>query len=292
MQRHVVGTFGGALVLAGTAALIWIVPMAGKIDALASDLYFRQPSSDLGYGELELFVRDLRLAPWTLLVAGTAVLISLRLSAATRRRVLAITGLILLCSPVVMGEYVAYGDWVETALPTGYVVAVPTMQIALTASGLLALMLAARRVSGWHGAAIGIAVAIGPWMVGWYDETQWPWFVLSLPAYVGLMTAVAVAGEVVEGRTLRRIVVAGVVSALAYLPAAWMALFMNFALGAAALDLNGGHIDVDGLPIYLAGPLSAWMAVLTYLVAVNHWTIFIPKAEREAPIAAMAAPNP
>ena len=52
---------------------------------------------------------------------------------------------------------------------------------------------------------------------------------------------------------------------------------MGIGLGSVPLELNGGHIDYDGLPIFLAGPISAVIVALTVWGA--GWIVLPPETQ-------------
>src|SRR5262245_65300562 len=78
-RRRLTDALGASLVVAGCVAWAWVAPLQGSVDAAARATYadprYRE-SAALGYGELELLVLDLRLAPLLLIVAGLAVLVA------------------------------------------------------------------------------------------------------------------------------------------------------------------------------------------------------------------------
>lgn len=285
-------TLGSSLAVVGIVIWVWVVQLASPVDAAALRIYEGPMRDRLGYEELELLVRDLRLAPLTLLVAGAVIMRAARLRAGTTsepgalsdrgRRLVAITAIGLASSPVALQNFSGFGSPVDEMLPVGYPRSVMALESLLLAASLLALFVAARRLTVWHGAAAVATVSAGVGALNMGDTNSLLAMALASGGYVGLVTSAAVAGEMGRGGN-RRAVVAGVITAVTYLPVLFVSLFPAIFLGAPALELNGGGIGVDGLPIYLVGPLSAWMAVVVYLTAVNRWTVLLPKEQRKGP---------
>jgi hypothetical protein len=57
--------------------------------------------------------------------------------------------------------------------------------------------------------------------------------------------------------------------ALLYPAACYLAVVVGIGVGTLPLALNGGVVDYDGLPVFLAGPISAALPVLLYLVGTG-----------------------
>jgi hypothetical protein len=94
-------------------------------------------------------------------------------------------------------------------------------------------------------------------------------------------TAAAVAGERGAGhRTVA--VTAGL--ALLYPVAGYLAVLVGVGLGTLPLALNGGVIDHDGLPVFLAGPLSAALPVLLYLAGTGAFDTTVVVRDPDPPV--------
>ena len=171
------------------------------------------------------------------------------------RRLTVAVGLVLLCSPFPMEVYLDFDAAILEGLPSGYLVSVRVLQGLMLAAGAACLLLGAKRLTVLHAVA-AVAGGLGLFFAA-VESDVW-WQLASLCAVVALVTAAAVAGE---GSRPRRVAAAAILSGLLYLPFFWVCLLFQFGLGAVPLELNGGHIDYDGLPVFLSGPLSAVIVV-------------------------------
>ena len=176
------------------------------------------------------------------------------------RMVTTSVALVLLCSAFPMEVFLDFGDAVLDALPNGYEVAVPVLQGLVLLSGMVALLMAARRLTWLHPVACFLVLAELVALVSTRNATAG--MMLTFAAVV-TATAAAVAGE--RGRVWHPQVAIAAGGSLLYPVAGVMAFFVSFRLGAIPLALNGGEIDYDGLPVFLTGPLSAALPVLLYL---------------------------
>ena len=97
-----------------------------------------------------------------------------------------------------------------------------------------------------------------------------------------LVTAAAVAGD--HDRPLFvRPLGWGLAAAVTAPIVVVFAFGLNIGMGAAALELNGGHIDVDGLPMFLSGTLAAAVPVAIYLVTATRPDDDMRAGERARP---------
>ncbi|MET0523174.1 MAG: hypothetical protein ABWZ91_00105 [Nocardioides sp.] len=176
------------------------------------------------------------------------------------RRVTATIALVLLCSSLPMEVFLDFDAPVLDALPSGYLVAVPVLQGLALGSGMLALLLAARRLTWLH--AVASCMALAELAALLTTNASAAGMALTL-ALVVAATAAAVAGE--RGRVRCGAVALAACLALAYPVVGFFAFFFGFGIGTLPLALNGGVIDYDGLPVFLGGPLSAALPVLLYL---------------------------
>ena len=179
------------------------------------------------------------------------------------RHVLGVVGIVLLVSQLTLVGFLPIGDWAVDSLPRGYVWAVAALQLLLTLGGMAALVLAARRLTGWH-AGLG-AVAVAALLVPGQDRS----FLLAALTLILLTTAASIAGEDASSSRFGRPLGWGLVAAGTAPLVTILAFGLNIGLGAAALELNGGGIDVDGLPLFLSGPLAAVVPVALYLVTAG-----------------------
>jgi presenilin-like A22 family membrane protease len=69
-----------------------------------------------------------------------------------------------------------------------------------------------------------------------------------------------------DGCRPSRVVSAAVLCGLSYPFALWLSVMLGIYVGLAPLALNGGHVDYDGLPVFLTGPISA-----VFVVAFVAW---------------------
>jgi hypothetical protein len=175
------------------------------------------------------------------------------------RWVTATVALVLLCSAFPMEVFLDFDDAALAALPDRYLVAVPILEVLVLVSGMLALLMAARRLTWLHLvtaclvlAELAVLLASGASSAG----------LVVIVAVAVVATAAAVAGE--RGRVRHRAVALAGGLALLYPVAGYLAVFLAVGLGTLPLALNGGVIDYDGLPIFLAGPFSAGLPVLLY----------------------------
>ena len=84
-----------------------------------------------------------------------------------------------------------------------------------------------------------------------------------------LVTGAAVAGDYDRALFVRPLAW-GLAAAVTAPIVVVFAFGLNVGLGAAALELNGGHIDADGLPMFLSGTLAAAVPVAVYLVTATR----------------------
>lgn len=181
------------------------------------------------------------------------------------RRISASVGLVLLCSAFPMEVFLEFDASVLAALPEMYRVAVPVLETLLLVAGMLALLLAAPRLTWLHPVACLLATAelVAILSTGLVTSTG----LALLVAVIVAATAAAVAGE--RGRVRHRAVATAAGLALLYPMASFLAFVLGFSVGALPLTLNGGEVDYDGLPIFLAGPISASLPVLLYLAGTG-----------------------
>ncbi len=191
------------------------------------------------------------------------------------RRVTGTVALVLLCSAFPMEVFLDFNEPVLAALPDGYLVAVPVLEGLVLGSGMLALLMAARRLTWLHVLASCLVLAELAALLS--TGTSAAGLVLIL-AVVVVATAAAVAGE--RGRVRQRVVAVTAGLTLLYPVAGYVAVFFAVGLGTLPLALNGGVIDYDGLPIFLTGPLSAALPVLLYLAGSGALDITV--APRDA----------
>ncbi|MEJ7796109.1 MAG: hypothetical protein WKF50_11195 [Nocardioides sp.] len=172
--------------------------------------------------------------------------------------------LVLLCSAFPMEVFLDFGDPVLGALPDAYRVAVPVLEGLMLLSGMIALLMAARRLTWLHPVACFLVLAELVALISTGKSAAW--MMLTLAAVV-TATAAAVAGE--RGRVWHPAVAVTAGCALLYPGAVLFAILASFTLGGFPLALNGGEIDYDGLPVFLTGPLSAAFPVLLYLAGAG-----------------------
>lgn len=173
--------------------------------------------------------------------------------------------LVLLCSAFPMEVFLDFDGPVLGALPDAYRVSVPVLQGLVLLSGMIALLMAARRLTWLHPVACFLVLAELVALIS--AGTSAAWMVLTLAA-VMTATAAAVAGE--RGRVWHPAVAVTAGCALLLYPfAVLFAMLASFTLGGFPLALNGGEIDYDGLPVFLTGPLSAAFPVLLYLAGAG-----------------------
>jgi hypothetical protein len=169
---------------------------------------------------------------------------------------------------------------VLAALPVGYLVAVPVLEGLVLCSGLLALLMAAGRLTWLHPVACSLVLAELGVLVSTRAEAGGLVLVVA-SAVAG--TAAAVAGE--RGRVRHQAVAVTASLALLYPVAGYLAVLVGFGVGAFPLALNGGTIDYDGLPIFLAGPFSAAFPVLLYLAGTEAFGSTVEPRDRDDPSA-------
>ena len=180
------------------------------------------------------------------------------------RRITATVALVMLCSALMIEAFVDFDAPVVAALPGRYLDAVVILEALVLGSGAIALVLAARQRTWLHPVACLLAVAL--WVViratGFSPAALVLFMVLVVTA-----TVAAVAGE--RERVWSRAVAFTAGLALLYPFAAYMAVLAGIGVGAVPLALNGGAIEYDGLPMFMAGPLSAAYPVLLYMIATE-----------------------
>ena len=181
------------------------------------------------------------------------------------RRVTATVALVLLCSAFSMEVFLDFDAPVLAALPEGYRVAVPVLEALVLVAGMLALLLAARRLTWLHPVACLLAAAelAAILSTGVFTFTGLA-LIVAVPVSA---TAAAVAGE--RGRVRHRTVAFTAGLALLYPAACYLAVVVGIGVGTLPLALNGGVVDYDGLPVFLAGPISAALPVLLYLTCTG-----------------------
>ena len=189
------------------------------------------------------------------------------------RRLTTALGVVLLCSPLPMQVYVAFDASVLDALPGGYVAVVRVLQGLMLAAGTSCVLLGATRLTWLHVAAVvavagmGLLFAAPAMSLGWRGLG-------AVCVAVAVLTASIVAGA---GSSPLRVAVAAVFSGLSYPLVLAMSAMMGFGLGSVPLGLNGGHIDYDGLPIFLAGPISA--VIVAFTVWGAGWIVLPPEPQ-------------
>jgi hypothetical protein len=176
------------------------------------------------------------------------------------RMVTASVALVLLCSAFPMELFLDFDGRVLGGLPDGYLRAVPVLEGVLLVSGMIALLLAARRLTWLHAVAAVLALTELVALVS--TEKSAALMVLIWVAVV-VATGAAVAGE--RGRVWHRAVPVAASLALLYPVSCYLSLFFSASFGGLPLELNGGEIDYDGVPVFLTGPFSAVLPVLLYL---------------------------
>ncbi len=176
------------------------------------------------------------------------------------RMVTASVALVLLGSAFPMEMVLAFDDQVLGALPAGYLRGVPVLEGLVLGAGILALLLAARRLTWLYLVASVLALAELVALVS--TEMSAAVMVLIWVAVV-VATAAAVAGE--RGRVWHRAVAVTAGMTVLYPVACYVGFHLSARLGALPLGLSGGEIDYDGLPVFLTGPFSAVLLVWLYL---------------------------
>jgi hypothetical protein len=243
---------GAALVVPATAASLsaWWAGSAALAAALAGIATFTIHRSP---------------APTSPHRAGSGMGAALSLPA---RRITATVALVLLCSAFPMEVFLDFDASVLAALPERYRVAVPVLEALVLVAGMLALLLAARELTWLHPVACLLVAAELVTIVstGIFASTGLA-LVVAVPVAA---TAAAVAGE--RGRVRHRAVAFAMGLALLYPAACYLAVVVGIPAGTVPLALNGGVIDYDGLPVFLAGPISAALPVLLYLTGTGTFT--------------------
>ena len=174
--------------------------------------------------------------------------------------VTASVGLVLLCSAFPMELFLDFDARVLGGLPDGYLRAVPVLEGVVLVAGMIALLLAARRLTWLHAVASVLALAE---LVALVSTEESAALLVFIWVAVVVATAAAVAGE--RGRVWhRRWRLLPVSPCCTPLPVT-AASSSPSASGALPLELNGGEIDYDGVPVFLTGPFSAVLPVLLYL---------------------------
>ena len=177
------------------------------------------------------------------------------------RMVTASVGLVLLCSAFPMELFLDFDARVLGGLPDGYLRAVPVLEGVVLVAGMIALLLAARRLTWLHAVASVLALAELVALVSMGESTA---LMVLIWVAVVVATAAAVAGE--RGRVWHRAVAVAAGLTLLYPIACYVSLFFSASFGGLPLELNGGEIDYDGVPVFLTGPFSAVLPVLLYLL--------------------------
>jgi hypothetical protein len=176
------------------------------------------------------------------------------------RMITASVALLLLCSAFPMELFLDFDARVLAGLPDGYLRAVPTLEGMLLVAGVIALLMAARRLTWLH--AVASVLALGE-LVALVSTEQSAALIVLIAVAVLVATAAAVAGE--RGRVWHRAVTVAAGQTLLYPIACYVSFFFSANFGGLPLNLNGGEIDYDGVPVFLTGPFSAVLPVLVYL---------------------------
>jgi hypothetical protein len=147
-------------------------------------------------------------------------------------------------------------------LPDGYLRAVPGLEGVVLVAGVIALLLAARRLTWLHAVAFALALAE---LVALVSTGESAALMVLIWVAVVVATAATVAGE--RERVWHWSVAVAAGLALLYPIACYVGLFISVSFGRLPLELNGGEIDYDGVPVFLTGPFSAVLPVLLYLAS-------------------------
>ena len=127
-------------------------------------------------------------------------------------------------------------------------------------AGVIALLLAARRLTWLHAVASVLAVAE---LVALVSTEESAALMVLIGVAVVVATAAAVAGE--REPVWHRAVAVAAGLALLFPIACYVGLIFSVSFGRLPLEFNGGEIDYDGVPVFLTGPFSAVLPVLLYL---------------------------
>lgn len=183
-------------------------------------------------------------------------------------------GVVLLCSSVPMEVYVEFDAGVLDALPEGYVASVRVLQALMLVAGMSCVLLGMRRLTPFRAAVVVVTVA-GLALLFATPALSFDWVEIgALCVAAAVLTGCIVAGA---GSSPLRVAVAAVVTGLSYPLVLWISAMMGFGLGSVPLGLNGGQIDYDGLPIFLAGPISAMIVAFTVWGA--GWIVLPPETQ-------------
>ena len=248
----------GVLAMTAAAAAALVVPQA----AAAASAWAAAAALATALAGIAMFIIRRFGAPTSPRGAAAGMGAALSLPA---RRLTATIALVLLCSALPMEVYLDFDAPVLAALPEGYRAAVPVLEALVLVAGMLALVLAARRFTWLHSVACLLVVAEVVALVSTGVSTS-TGLALVVAAAVGA-TAAAVAGE--RGRVRHRAVLATAALALLYPAGFAVAVVGGIALDTVPLALNGGAIDYDGLPVFLAGPIFGAFPVLLYLAGTG-----------------------